>query len=503
MPKMRFSPAGLLGTRLVPRASTVQAGRRFLSHSVSKNVPSTRLRPIAVFAAPRRHLSTESPAKIQSVTTQDGAISLTFTDDDPLHLSTLWLRDSCACPHCVDPDSGQKTHSTASLPDKPAVRSAEVTTDGALQIVWESDVLSGGDAHTSVFSSSDIASWRADFNVRTPHLLPVQRTLWDNATYTSLLSSGHCRISYNDWLHNEPAFWAAFQKLCETGLIFVTDVPESETEVQTIANRIGILQYTFYGFTWDVRSKPRAENVAYTSQFLGLHQDLMYHVPIPRLQLLHCLANSCEGGESLFSDGVRAAYEMKAAQPDLYDVLTREMVPFHYKKGGHYYEMVRSTILEGEGGLVEGTHWAPPFQAPFKRETMVRDASGAVVSDPKDPHSLAKWRQAAAVFQSSIEAPENMVEVKLSPGECVVFDNWRLQHGRREFVTSHGHRWLKGTYITDQVHRGVENQLQRRNGAALPDLAEFRRQLANTELEQVVETVAARYGRTPIAASGN
>ena len=474
-------------------------------HQTARTLP----RPSAFHLAKRNHSTAPAAgnSQIRSVTAHNGVLSLEFSDasatSKPLHLSTLWLRDSCACPHCVDPDSGQKNFSTADLPDAPALLSAEVTPAGSLQIVWANDVLSQGASHTSTYSASEITSWCHDHGVRTPHVLPVERTLWDRATYNNLLSSGYCRISYTDWLHDEDAFWDAFSKLCETGLIFVAGVPESETEVATIANRIGILQYTFYGFTWDVRSKPRAENVAYTSQFLGLHQDLMYHVPIPRLQLLHCLANSCEGGESLFSDAVRAAYELKVTKPEMYEALTRKMVPFHYKKGGHYYEMMRPTILEGEGGLVEGTHWAPPFQAPFKREPMVQDlADGAVVSDPSDPHRLAKWKQAAKMFQSSLEAPENMIEVKLSPGECVIFDNWRLQHGRREFVTSQGHRWLKGTYIADQVHRAVENRLQQRRGAAVPDIVEFRSKLASTEFEKVASLIAARDEQTRLAASG-
>ncbi|EAQ90403.1 hypothetical protein CHGG_02338 [Chaetomium globosum CBS 148.51] len=96
--------------------------------------------------------------------------------------------------------------------------------------------------------------------------------------------------------------------------IFVTDVPADESAVERVASRIGPVQETFYGRTWDVRNKARAENVAYTDKFLCLHQDLMYHDPVPGLQLLHCLANTCEGGESLFSHAVRAAYELRITQ---------------------------------------------------------------------------------------------------------------------------------------------------------------------------------------------
>ncbi|KAK0712591.1 hypothetical protein B0T26DRAFT_613327, partial [Lasiosphaeria miniovina] len=355
-------------------------------------------------------------------------------------VSLLWLRDVCACAKCVDADSGQKSFSTSELPDAPAVQSAELAADGSLRVVW------AGDTHASAWTRQDVQGWRRDHGgVRTPHALPVARTFWDRSAYEGLLARGECRVSYREWTQDAGAFWRAFAALCETGLIFVTDVPDGEQEVEHVANQIGILQHTFYGFTWDVKSKAHAENVAYTSQFLCLHQDLMYNVPVPRLQLLHCLANSCDGGESLFSDGVRAAYELRLARPDLYDVLTQPMVHFHYDKEPHRYEMVRSTVAETAGGLTELTHWSPPFQAPFRREP----AGGA--ADEK--YTLAKWKQAAAAFQASLEAPENMVEAKLKPGECIVFDNWRVHHGRREFATGQGSRWLKGTYVSDQVHR--------------------------------------------------
>src|SRR5690606_18117044 len=134
-----------------------------------------------------------------------------------------------------------------------------------------------------------------------------KRILWNRASYESLLAAGRCRISYQDWIGSDnngrdagatAAFQSALADLRRTGLIFVTDVPTSEHSVERVAHRIGPLQDTFYGRTWDVRNKARAENVAYTDKFLCLHQDLMYHDPVPGLQLLHCLANTCEGGES-------------------------------------------------------------------------------------------------------------------------------------------------------------------------------------------------------------
>ena len=48
-----------------------------------------------------------------------------------------------------------------------------------------------------------------------------------------------------------------------------------EKTVSNIGTRIGALRNTFYGLTWDVKSKSGANNIAYTEQMLGMHQDLL------------------------------------------------------------------------------------------------------------------------------------------------------------------------------------------------------------------------------------
>ncbi|KAK3938973.1 hypothetical protein QBC46DRAFT_389057 [Diplogelasinospora grovesii] len=472
------APSSAISNRVLPRTcggrrlSTRPAGLHQRRHH-SNQVSAQRSGP----GGPKNSLygtPSVDNGKLKAVKVHKATLSLDFGKVDsrePLNISSLWLRDACTCPLCVDPDSGQKNFSTCDIPDVPEVQSAEVANDGSLTVVWKGDnVVNGSDdgLHKSVWSDKQVQEWRSDLSsLRSPHIVPARRTLWNRSVYEQLWKGdGSCTVSYMEWMQDPDAFWRAFAKLCETGLIFVTDVPDAEFEVEKIASKIGILQHTFYGFTWDVKSKPRAENVAYTSQFLGLHQDLMYHIPIPRLQLLHCLANSCEGGESLFSDGFRAAMELKLNRPDLYGALTEPSVNFHYKKGQHSYEMVRRTIEETHGHL-ETLHWSPPFQAPFRRD------------------SITRWKPAATAFQRSLSEAENMVEVKLKPGECVIFDNWRVLHGRQEFATSGGSRWLKGAYISDQVHRAVEDQLQERNGITDPDIERFRSRLADEELDQV------------------
>ncbi|KAK3299512.1 uncharacterized protein B0H64DRAFT_301892, partial [Chaetomium fimeti] len=361
--------------------------------------------------------------------------------DDFLVLSSLWLRDSCPCDICVDPDSGQKNFSTTDLPDIPEIGDVKVYHEGSLEIDWMGDGPSGGGWHRSKYPAAEVRAWQADSKWQRGSIgsNDPSRILWNRASYEELLAKGRCRVSYRDWMGEGRPFMDALMDLRQTGLIFVTDVPTDENEVVQVAHRIGPVQDTFYGRTWDVRNKARAENVAYTDKFLCLHQDLMYHDPVPGLQLLHCLSNTCEGGESLFSNAVRAADELRVAEPSQYEDLTSIGVYFGYNKGNNHCFKRQTTIVADSNELPRETRWAPPFQTTFP-----------VASGDPTSNKMAEWKKAARAFQDIAESEANMLEVKLKEGECVIFDNRQILHGRRQFAAGQGSRWLKGTYVSHQ-----------------------------------------------------
>lgn len=82
-------------------------------------------------------------------------------------------------------------------------------------------------------------------------------------------------IPYEAFVNDEQTMGNAMLQLQDYGLVLIDGVPELETSVERIGERIGPLRDTFYGRTWDVKDKPNAENVAYTSKHLGLHMDLL------------------------------------------------------------------------------------------------------------------------------------------------------------------------------------------------------------------------------------
>jgi alpha-ketoglutarate-dependent taurine dioxygenase len=240
-------------------------------------------------------------------------------------------------------------------------------------------------------------------------------------------------IPYSAYMKDDKAFFQTLLNLRAYGLVVIRGVPEEEIAVENIANRIGPLRNTFYGLTWDVKSVPDAKNVAYTSQFLGLHEDLLYMADPPGFQLLHCLKNSTEGGESLFSDGFHAAGKLPLEDTD---ALSKTAMSFYYDNNGEYYYHEHPVLEYDQWNTIQVINYSPPFQAPLNVD---QGTSGP---------SFEAFLQALRRFAAVVEDKSSQLEFKLQEGDCVIFNNRRVLHGRNAFNASKGgERWFKGTYV--------------------------------------------------------
>lgn len=353
-------------------------------------------------------------------------------------LDAVALRDSCACVKCTDPSSGQKNFASTDVPADIEINQVRLDKDG-LGIVFKNDIprlAQGG--HEMVLPWATIEKTLGHQDVeklpypRQDAVYPkTGRTFWDNETIQQRVR----RIDYHDFIKGEDAFWQTLLDLSSLGLVFLKNVPHDEDSIANITTRIANIKSTFYGRTFDVRAKPDAENVAYTSGYLGLHQDLLYLERPPAIQILHCLENSCSGGESLFSDGLRAGKLMWLQDgPGRAHVenLARVRIPYHYEKHGYWYKQKRALFdVTDSEDILASVYWSPPFQDRFQLPTV----------------DMRAWLEPAQLFDRLINEETAMYQVKMAPGECVLFDNMRVMHGRRAFDASGGSRWLRGAYI--------------------------------------------------------
>ncbi|GKZ68257.1 hypothetical protein AnigIFM50267_002935 [Aspergillus niger] len=365
----------------------------------------------------------------------------------PIEILDIILRDSCKCSSCVDPHSKQRNFRTSDI-SSDIISENPTIKHGKLHVTWKND-FRGAPAESAHESTYDLRQ------LRHPIISPVEmesagknrwRAYWDN----SRMQHWQHWITYDQFINNDISFAWSMRTLAELGLIFIKDIPDSREMVEKIATRMGPIRDTFYGRTWDVRSVPQATNVAYTNQFLGFHMDLMYMNDPPGYQLLHCLQNSCEGGESLFVDTFRVAYDMKQDDHKNYSRLLHHHIPYHYNHPDHFYtnswpvfetETFDNSVTEGtnfaKSRLVH-VNYSPPFQAPRKVQSPV-------------PRKFREKNEALAKFASLLEDERYMFELKLNPGECVVFENRRVAHARRGFKTSTGERWLAGAYVDEDA----------------------------------------------------
>jgi gamma-butyrobetaine dioxygenase len=178
------------------------------------------------------------------------------------------------CRICIDQHSGQKSFETAAIDPIITAQIAKVDEDGAVTLTWHPD-LPGHD--TSTYSRSWLESVAAQTTQPSRAVASTAHRnlqLWEYSS--DFAGNGLEFFDYADYLGNPRVFNNAMRKLGSWGLIFLENVPQDETAVERIAEAIGPLRNTFYGRTWDVKSKPQAENVAYTAHHLGLHMDLLY-----------------------------------------------------------------------------------------------------------------------------------------------------------------------------------------------------------------------------------
>ncbi|RAL13500.1 putative Gamma-butyrobetaine hydroxylase subfamily [Aspergillus homomorphus CBS 101889] len=349
------------------------------------------------------------------------------------------LRDACHCSQCVDQSTKQRNFRTTDIPFDIKPRSIQIEHKN-VKITWDNDI-EGHQDQVSHYGLDHIKH-----GVLKPLLeVATSRRRWRLIWNNSIMKENVHWVDYNDFMKDSEEFAVALRNLAEMGLIFVKNIPDSRAEVEKIATRLGPLRNTFYGPTWDVRNKPNAENVAYTNQFLNFHMDLMYMNEPPGFQLLHCLQNSCDGGESLFSDTFHVARSMANSKHASYMALTQLHLAYEYNHENHLYtntwpvfELDHAPRTPGIKRRLIRVNYSPPFQSPITHRYADRD-------------TYMPGMQALKYFAERLQAPSNVFELKMEPGQCAIFENRRVAHARRGFNTSQGERWLAGAYVDEDA----------------------------------------------------
>jgi [2-(trimethylamino)ethyl]phosphonate dioxygenase len=361
-------------------------------------------------------------AVVDVTVVDDGAgLRLAFADGRAARFHALWLRDNALDAETRDPRNGQRLITVLDVPADTRVASAEVSLGGDLRLRFEP----GGKettypagflaerAHDGIepkprgWTSSGIERWDASLQDRLP-----------TSSYDEVASD---RAALGGWL-------AAVRRF---GFAVLTGVPARPGACCEVAGLFGHVRETNYGRWFEVRAEVNPSNLAYTNLGLQAHTDNPYRDPVPTLQLLACLENTVEGGDSVVVDGFKAAELLRAETPEGFDLLSRHCARFEYagSKGVRLRSKRPMIELGPDGELIA---------------VRFNNRSAAAFTDV--PYEeMGAFYAAYRRFAGIVEDPANEVTFKLSPGELFIVDNTRVLHARKGFSGS-GTRWLQGCY---------------------------------------------------------
>ena len=215
------------------------------------------------------------------------------------------------------------------------------------------------------------------------------------------------------------------------GFAVMTGTPTEPGTLCKVAELFGYVRETNYGRWFEVRAEVNPNNLAYTNLGLQAHTDNPYRDPVPTLQILACLENSVEGGDSIVVDGFKVVERLKAENPRGFALLSGHAARFAYEgSAGVRLRSKRPMIELGPDGEL----------------IAVRFNNRSLAATTDVPYEdMAAYYAAYRRFAELIEDPSMEVTFKLKPGELFIVDNTRVLHARKSFSGT-GKRWLQGCY---------------------------------------------------------
>ncbi len=268
----------------------------------------------------------------------------------------------------------------------------------------------------------------------------IKKIQWDS----SLNDFNNFKFKEN--FFNDEEMYKALQIFYKFGFVIFKNVPTKDNFIVNFANSIGSIRRTNFGEFFNVKSKPKPNDLAYTSLPLAPHTDNPYRNPVPCIQMLHCIENEVSGGLSTLVDGYTVTEKLKNDFPNYYKILTEIKVRFQF--------IDNSVILED---------WAEMIQLDVNGNfKQVRFSPRLDFVPLMDRDKLDLYYSARKKISELYNSDKFRIEFKLLPGDLLMMDNHRLLHGRTNFNLNEGKRFLQGCYIDYDSTEGKLKHLRRK-----------------------------------------
>ncbi|MGH6898607.1 MAG: trimethyllysine dioxygenase [Geminicoccaceae bacterium] len=353
--------------------------------------------------------------RIRALEVTEAGLRVVWDDDVPeSRFPWFWLRDHGHEAATLHPVTRQRQLFTAAIPDDVRGRAARVGEAGRVVTVdWQD----GGQSRYPL-------DFLRQFRDPRPGTAPSAASAvhWDAA-----MAEPPPRVPYAAIMAGDDGLARWLEAVEVYGFCLADGVPATPEDTAALARRIGYLRATIFGELWDFTADLAKADTAYTNLELRPHTDATYALDAPGLQLFHCLHFTGNGGESVLVDGFRIADELRAADPEAYDTLATIEVTGQYLGDGAHLMATRPVFRHEHGRLVQVT-FNNYDRAPFRL-----------------PDALMRaFYRALKAFEALAGDARLQWRHPLRPGEVLLFDNWRVLHGRAAYQ---GARRLCGTYL--------------------------------------------------------
>ena len=268
----------------------------------------------------------------------------------------------------------------------------------------------------------------------------IEKMKWDSSF------SEQNTFEFDENLFETDEMYKALINFYQYGFVIFKNVPTKDNFIVKFANSIGSVRRTNFGEFFDVKSKPNPNDLAYTTLPLAPHTDNPYRNPVPCIQILQCIENEVTGGLSTLVDGFTVSEKLKQDFPEYYKVLTEVKIRFQFIDQTIILEDWAEMIQLDESGNFKQVRFSPRL-----------DFVPLI-----DKEKLELFYSARKKISELYNSENYRIEFKLSPGDLLMMDNYRLLHGRTKFDSNEGNRFLQGCYIDYDSTEGKFKHLKRK-----------------------------------------
>ncbi|MEM9851082.1 MAG: TauD/TfdA family dioxygenase [Pseudomonadota bacterium] len=341
-------------------------------------------------------------------------LDLAWQDNLTWRVYGMFLRENEVIPGVVSPITRERELEIDAMPLTAKFAGADIV-GSDLAVTWD-------DGATSLFSGAwlrdmAVGLWRPEAHL--PDITP-----WTTADLAE-------PPSFDGPAFLSGAMGEPLTVLWRYGFARLRGLPTDPGTVQRVAEVIGTVRNSNFGFLFSVETKPDPDSNAYRAVPLDAHTDLATRELQPGFQLLHCRQNTATGGESTMVDGFAVAETIRAEDANAYQALNTLNWVFTNRH--------RDSDYRWSGPIIETDATGTPVE--IRNTGFLRFFPD--MADADIPRAYAALRR----FTELCRSPAYRMATPFAPGDLVIFDNRRVLHGRASFDPQSGVRQLEGCYL--------------------------------------------------------